>query len=373
MTNRGFQTSKIEVGDYRLGGAYSLKGATIVPDGQWTKWLSPPENQSREGFEPNACVSYAIKHAVETLQRQEFGDVGEYSARWLAWATGTEQKHGNDPGTVCTFLGKNGDVYDADWSYPTPATDFYKTPPQTLYTLAKVFIAKYKYDNQWVPATPDAMMDALTRSPLTAAGFAWHQNSNGLYDWPNGALPDHYFEIYGYSRNNYWLVCDTYSDGTGSVLKELVWDYPFIQIKEHTIHANVSVPSYFAKFVQWLRQICGLDGPTFGASRSPEWPRVRATHLLKEPACQLCGGIKGLQVHHIRPFHVHPEFELLDSNLITLCTGNNTINCHVRFGHLDNFKDKWNPNIREDCRVWKARFDAVKEQEVFPLEIDTAV
>lgn len=111
----------------------------------------------------------------------------------------------------------------------------------------------------------------------------------------------------------------------------------------------------------------------FGAVRSPQWAGVRATHLLKEPACQLCGGTSSLQVHHIRPFHIHPELELDQNNLITLCTGNNTINCHVRFGHLDNFKDKWNPNIRADCLTWKARFDAVKEQEVFPLEVETAV
>lgn len=126
--------------------------------------------------------------------------------------------------------------------------------------------------------------------------------------------------------------------------------------------------NYIQKIFGW-----GDYARCFGATRSNLWPGVRAAHLVKEPACQLCGGTSSLQVHHIRPFHIHPELELDDTNLITLCTGNNTINCHVRFGHLDNFKDKWNPNIRADVTLWKARFDAVKEQEVFPDEVDTQV
>lgn len=127
--------------------------------------------------------------------------------------------------------------------------------------------------------------------------------------------------------------------------------------------------------IDFFQRLFGLGdyARCFGAVRSPEWPRVRAAHLLKEPFCQLCGGQIGLQVHHIRPFHIHPELELDPENLITLCTGNNTINCHVRFGHLDNFKDKWNPNIRQDCALWKMRFDAIREQEVFPAETEQTV
>lgn len=127
--------------------------------------------------------------------------------------------------------------------------------------------------------------------------------------------------------------------------------------------------------IDFIQRIFGWGdhARNFGATRSPEWPRVREMHLQKEPKCVVCGGTSKLNVHHIRPFHIHPDLELDPNNLVTLCTGNKTINCHVRFGHLDNFKDKWNPNIREDAQLWYTRFNAKTEQEVFPGETETHV
>lgn len=271
MTERGFQPSEIQVTDYRLGGATQLKGEALVPDGQWDTWLPAPEDQSRDGFEPYACVTFAILNAVEILMRKEYGEIQNLSDRFLAYATGTEAKKGNDPTTVCKFLGKKGDVPEADWPYPTPASDFYKAPPQNLYTLALEFIAEFEYDNQWVPATPEAMKDALTRSPLTVAGYAWAQDENGMFYTPDGAQPDHYFVIFGYEDGVAWHAFDTYANE----YKRLKWDFVFTQVKEHTLHRQVIQPSFFEKFVQLLRQILGLEAPTFGAVRSPEWSRVR--------------------------------------------------------------------------------------------------
>lgn len=81
--------------------------------------------------------------------------------------------------------------------------------------------------------------------------------------------------------------------------------------------------------------------------RSSKWPSVRAKHLKEEPTCQWCGGTIKLQVHHQLPFHEHPELELDDSNLITLCEVKPT-ECHLEKGHLGNYK-KFNPKIREEC------------------------
>ena len=103
---------------------------------------------------------------------------------------------------------------------------------------------------------------------------------------------------------------------------------------------------------------------TAGKERSPEWSKVRDAHLLKEPTCQVCGGKTKLNVHHIRPFHLHPELELDPTNLITLCNGSKgTIACHIRLGHFDNFKDKWNPNIEVESALWRKRFLAKTEEE----------
>jgi len=81
------------------------------------------------------------------------------------------------------------------------------------------------------------------------------------------------------------------------------------------------------------------------ATRSPEWRRVKNEHLKTHPFCAGCGGQKHLQVHHILPFHLHPELELNPSNLVTACMS--ARECHLLVSHGDDFK-KWNPNVVED-------------------------
>ena len=86
------------------------------------------------------------------------------------------------------------------------------------------------------------------------------------------------------------------------------------------------------------------------AKRSSKWSKVRDAFLEKNPVCACCGGTKKLQVHHIKPFHSHPELELEESNLITLCrVKKKGIDCHLLVGHLGWFKN-CNPNVIEDSK-----------------------
>ena len=97
-----------------------------------------------------------------------------------------------------------------------------------------------------------------------------------------------------------------------------------------------------------------IQGKTnLGTSRSPKWPKVRADHLKYFPKCEVCGSNKGLQVHHIKPFHLDPLLELDPTNLITLCE-NNGVNCHLTFGHLGSFKS-FNEKVVEDSATWNAK------------------
>lgn len=89
---------------------------------------------------------------------------------------------------------------------------------------------------------------------------------------------------------------------------------------------------------------------TFGAARSGEWNRVRDEYLKEHPKCEVCGGTEGLQVHHKLPFNIHPEYELLKSNLITLCEKSGR-NHHLIFGHLGSFRS-WNVDVAEDSKIW---------------------
>jgi 5-methylcytosine-specific restriction endonuclease McrA len=89
--------------------------------------------------------------------------------------------------------------------------------------------------------------------------------------------------------------------------------------------------------------------------RSKQWPRVEHRHLKKEPTCQWCGSLEKPQVHHILPFHLFPDKELDDSNLITLCEVE-SISDHLEKGHLGNFKTGFNPQIREQCNERNRRW-----------------
>jgi 5-methylcytosine-specific restriction protein A len=86
-----------------------------------------------------------------------------------------------------------------------------------------------------------------------------------------------------------------------------------------------------------------------GHERSSEWSRVAKEHLRREPACVACG-YKGRkrQVHHIKPFHLHPQLELDPQNLITLCEARGREH-HLLLGHLDEW-ESYNEHIRADVK-----------------------
>ena len=99
--------------------------------------------------------------------------------------------------------------------------------------------------------------------------------------------------------------------------------------------------------------------PKDGPKRSPKWAAVRKEHLKKFPKCAICEGTQQLNVHHIKPFHLHPDLELEPSNLITLCEcASYGIICHILVGHLGDYKNI-NPNSVEDAKIWNAK---LKEQ-----------
>ncbi len=86
-----------------------------------------------------------------------------------------------------------------------------------------------------------------------------------------------------------------------------------------------------------------------GHDRSPHWARVAKEHLLREPHCVACGYKGGkLQVHHIKPFHLHPQLELDPHNLITLCEARGREH-HLLLGHLGEW-GSYNEHIREDVK-----------------------
>ena len=109
-----------------------------------------------------------------------------------------------------------------------------------------------------------------------------------------------------------------------------------------------------SKLVQWAKDKT-QGKPTkskYGKGRSSFWPAARKEHLKREPKCAWCGGKNNLEVHHVKPFHLHPELELDQDNLITLCETAET-KCHLHHGHNGNWHEE-NPEIRKQCDEHKA-------------------
>jgi 5-methylcytosine-specific restriction protein A len=92
-----------------------------------------------------------------------------------------------------------------------------------------------------------------------------------------------------------------------------------------------------------------------GSKRSGKWNTVRKHFLEKNPECAACGSKKNLNVHHVEPFHLKPELELEESNLITLCESDcGGVICHLFFGHLGDYKEV-NPDVRTDVDIWRKK------------------
>lgn len=82
--------------------------------------------------------------------------------------------------------------------------------------------------------------------------------------------------------------------------------------------------------------------------RSSKWPALEKSFKKAHPLCACCGSNVRVQVHHKKPFHLHPELELDPKNLISLCMGER--DCHLVIGHGNSFK-AYNPNIDHDVKI----------------------
>ncbi len=103
-------------------------------------------------------------------------------------------------------------------------------------------------------------------------------------------------------------------------------------------------------FAQLLSTIFG-PSRTQGKPRSPKWKTVRKQWLALHPTCAACGGVKGIECHHILPFHLFPELELSGDNFLTLCEWNR---CHLVVGHSRWF-GAYNPNAVDDAALMLRR------------------
>jgi 5-methylcytosine-specific restriction endonuclease McrA len=91
-----------------------------------------------------------------------------------------------------------------------------------------------------------------------------------------------------------------------------------------------------------------------GAKRSPRWRKVRKRVLAGANGCSVCSRKRGIEAHHIIPFHLAPDLELDPKNLIALCR-----RCHLFVGHLGAWS-RTNLTVRTDAAFWRLKIDQWK-------------
>lgn len=117
-------------------------------------------------------------------------------------------------------------------------------------------------------------------------------------------------------------------------------------------------------FFGLMRIAYGIVPPPMMAPmpRSPHWPAVRKAWLAEHPTCRACGGTEDVQVHHKRPFHLHPELELDSRNFITLCENPSRL-CHFIFGHGGNWL-QFNRDVEIDATRTLTMYNRVRGDKV---------
>lgn len=103
--------------------------------------------------------------------------------------------------------------------------------------------------------------------------------------------------------------------------------------------------------MNWLRSLFGFDPIFGGVPRSSKWPSVRKGYIALHPKCAVCGTKSDCEVHHIHPYHLHPELELNLHNLITLCRKD-----HYLFGHLNDWSS-FNDSVESDSAIWNVKIE----------------
>lgn len=261
MNNYGFQAPVQDERAYQLGKV----SKPINESGQWTNFAPKGETQGK-AIDPNACTGFALCNVLEFLERYQFATLKNYSDRYISIASGTYPP-GNNPVKVMDTARKEAGMIPEE---VLPFGDNIKTLDE-YYTalkpqhekLGRKWLSKwgFYYEEVFTPwrktNKPKAMMKALKVSPLSVSGDAW-QKDGEYYVKPKGGRDNHNFVIMGYKENEYWIIYDSYPDGT-SFIKKLAWDYDFGFAWSIVLYRKEDKPNWLSTFCSLIKSMkCGI-------------------------------------------------------------------------------------------------------------------
>lgn len=246
--NYGVDVDKIIIleEEYIVGGEM-VPEIIRQPDRNWIPFLPLGEPQVK-AFDTFNCTGFGSGELVEIMMKRDFGEDFNGSDRHLGIEAGTRPP-GNNPHLVLEAYRKKGvcreETLPFDGVEDTDQYYSYKDGNEAVCaTEARSLIERMKLQHEWI-VTPDASSEErianiwrfLQSSPIGMTCTAWIKQ-DGLYI-DNGLPNSHWCVIVGAVYGKYWIVRDSYPDGT-EFIKDLAWNHKFMYAKR--IHVEKLLP-----------------------------------------------------------------------------------------------------------------------------------
>ena len=204
--------------DWIAGSTYIVPKEIIREDGNWEKFLPKIEYQFiNNQLETFACVSFSFNNVLEILFKAQYGIEVNFSDRFLAKMSKTDEKRGNYFWDVFDTARFHGLVDEDKWTWtnlPRPITwsDYYASIPDSIKEEAKEFIKNWEIYWETIPNLDkqqfiQSMKFWLKYSPLWVAINNWRHAVTIYADAGDKAkVFDHYFNcqyLYDWGRVNF--------------------------------------------------------------------------------------------------------------------------------------------------------------------------
>ncbi len=335
-------------------------GKVIREDGDWRDYTPPTRLQIFNGVEPSDCYVIAQLHALSTIQEEEFNIPDQvYAPRFnTLLSDGTE--NGGDPLKGADSIRGDGIIVDSMMPFDSSITswdDFHswKGANEKLCRMAgQLFKQNWKANNyivfkreESVEAKYAKLREALKRSPVPLSVYGKIDNNLQYVPKSEGDSDTHLVLCTYLSPDNKIYIRDTYAPFDKVLPDKYNPDFALRWTVEK-LEARVKV-SFGSMIVDLFKKIFNRDYRMFGSVRSPKWSEIRNKWVKENPLCAVCSTKKDCEVHHVQPYHLHPDLELNPQNFITLCRPH-----HYIFGHFMNWSS-FNKDVRADAELWKQK------------------
>ena len=364
----GFVSPEIDLNAYILGGQTKLPKVVLQLTGQWDEFAPKYEAQFNEFFDSYGCTIWGSQNGYEFLFKRIEGVEYNFSERFN-YILSRIRPPGADPHKVLMDMHNYGVIPDERLPMTRFLSDFLTPDPMTEPYLKEGREFPYILNNEWViygttTGWKEKMMEALTYSPLCAGVYAWAEE-DGIYK--RMGSDTHWVVIFGYEKGEHWLCFDSYDQS----IKKLDWNFGFtwvkrlyVEKKTDNLKSQIGILTQIVELLKkvlslrillnsygWRKLAAWFDRGALGVARDSRWNDLRNDFARQNPACQICGSKKKLQIHHILPVWKFPKEELDWKNLCALCDKH-----HFYFAHLGSYRS-WNDTIRTDIDVWKRKIE----------------